>query len=318
MDSSVEQSGLEAPLRLDPELAAISVLIPEFDLNDIVAARSLEESLALQDRRTQAGVTMEDLSIPRRDGGELKLRIYRPAEADHHLPALLYIHGGAFVLGSLATEDERCQQYALHAKCVVVAIDYRLAPEHPFPAAFDDCIDALRWMHGEARTLDIDPRRIAIGGNSAGGTLAASVALESRSAALPSLVHQLLINPVLDHRSRTASMRRFTRTPVFTSVQNRQIWGFYLGDVDHVDQRASPALVDDVRGCPPTSIWIAEFDPLRDENYEFVAKLLAANVSVSVMQYAGTIHGFDSYRMTTVGQRALKDQVRALKRAFRS
>jgi len=304
---------------LDPELAAISVLIPAFDLTDLTTSRRLETSLAAQGRRPLEEVAIEDLTMPRRDGGQLRLRIYRPRRSRRHLPALLYIHGGAFVLGSLATEDDRCEQYALHADCAVIALDYRLAPEDPFPAAYEDCIDALHWMKQHARQLGLDPRRLAVGGNSAGGALAAAVALESRTPDVPSLVHLLLVNPVLDHRQRTASMQRFTDTPVFNNIVSAQMWNLYLSaSGDTIDYRASPALADDLTGVPPTSIWIAEYDPLRDEGYEFVMRLLAAGVSVGVIQYPGTIHGFDGYRMTTLGQRALRDQVNALRRAFRT
>ena len=306
------------PLRLDPELAAITVLMPEFDLTDPEGARRLETALAVQGRNPLPGVTVEDLVAPRRDGGEIAIRIYRPPNSGH-LPALLYLHGGGFLLGSVATEDDRCEFYARDAECLVVAVDYRLAPEHPYPAAFEDCLDVLGWMHAQARRLRIDPRRIAIGGNSAGGALAASIALESRDAGVPSLVHQLLINPVLDHRSRTPSMQAFTAIPGWTRDFNIVMWETYLGGARQVvDQRASPALAVDVSGAPAASLWIAEYDALRDEGYEYAARLMAAGVSVGVIQYPGTIHGFDSYRMTSVGQRALNDQVTALRRAFRT
>jgi acetyl esterase len=305
-------------LRLDPELAAITVLMPVFDLTDPVGARQLEATLVAQGRNPLPGVNVEDLRIPRRDGDEIAIRIYRPQNSGH-LPAILYIHGGGFLLGSVATEDDRCEFYARDAECVVVAVDYRLAPEHPFPAAFEDCVDVLVWMHAEARRLRIDPRRFAVGGNSAGGALAASVALESRESGVPSLIHQLLVNPVLDHRSTTPSMHAFTSIPGWTRDYNIVMWETYLSGSSHaIDHRASAAVASDVSGAPGASMWIAEYDALRDEGYEYAARLMAAGVSVGVTQYPGTIHGFDSYRMTSVGQRALNDQVAALRRAFRT
>lgn len=306
-------------LRLDPELAAISVMIPVFDLlDDLASARRVEEQLAAQGRRAVTGIVVEDHRIDRRDGDRLRARVYRPTGLGR-LPALLYIHGGAFMLGSVATEDERCELYAREVGCVVVALDYRLAPENPFPAAFDDCSDVLRWMYEEAPGLGVDPERIAIGGNSAGGALAAALALDSRSSDRPPLVHQLLINPALDCRCRTESVARFTDTPVWSKAHNLLMWERYLSNTDaQIDYRASPALADDVTGVPSASFWIAEYDPLRDEDYEYAIRLMTAGVQVDVSQYAGTIHGFDGYRMTAVGQRALRDQIDVLRRVFRS
>ncbi len=256
--------------------------------------------------------------IARRDGSALAVRVYRP-ELVETLPAILYIHGGGFVLGGLDTEDDRCAYYARDAHCAVVSVDYRLAPEHPYPAAFHDCVDALWWMHDEADALGFDNRRLSIGGNSAGGAIAASVALASRTDEAPPLVHQLLVNPVLDCRSETASMQRFRTTPGWNLAQNQLMWELYLGgSTAPVDHRAAAALADDVTGAPPTSIWIAEYDPLRDEGHAYAQKLMAANVPVGMMQYPGTIHGFDGYRMTGLGRRALDDQITALRWAFRT
>ncbi|WP_223692637.1 alpha/beta hydrolase [Leifsonia poae] len=308
---------LSVPLRLDPELAAISVMIPEFDLlDDLPEARRIEDELAAQGRNPLDGIVIDDIRIQRRDGARLRVRTYRPPSS-RALPAILYIHGGAFMLGSVATEDERCEFYARDANCVVIALDYRLAPEHPFPAAFDDCADVLDWIYREAGSLGIDPRRIAIGGNSAGGALAASTALAARAIDRPPLVHQLLVNPVLDCRSRTPSIARFTETPVWTGAHNVLMWERYLGAAaGSADHRASPSLADDLAGLPSASFWIAEFDPLRDEDYDYALRLMAAGVQVDLTQYAGTIHGFDGYRMTGVGRRAMRDQIRVLRRVF--
>lgn len=308
-----------ASLRLDPELAAISVLIPSFDFSDVEGSRRFEAELVAQGRRTVDGVVTEDVIVSTRDGSTVAVRIYRPDSGEGVLPGLLYVHGGGFVLGGLDTEDDRCSYYARDANCAVVSVDYRLAPEHPFPAAYHDCIDVLWWMHDEADALQIDNRRLSIGGNSAGGALAASVALASRSDEAPPLVHQLLVNPVLDCRSETASMREFTETPGWTLEQNLVMWSLYLeGSTVPIDERASASLADDLAGAPAASLWIAEYDPLRDEGYSYAQRLMAARVPVSVMQYPGTIHGFDGYRMTNVGRRALVDQITALRWALRT
>jgi acetyl esterase len=304
---------MERPFRLDSELAAINVMIPRFDLTD--APRSREIEVALAGASTSPGPDLEvhDETIDG-PGGPLAVRVYRPARAGA-LPALLYVHGGAFMLGGLHTEDERCQQYAIRARCIVVQVDYRLAPEHRFPAPFEDVSAALAWMVDRSDGLGIDVRRIAIGGNSAGGTIAAAVALACRHPDAPDLVLQLLINPALDCRQGTSSVARFTDSPVFTAADNALMWRTYLGDATP-DERASPSLAADLRGVAPARFWLAEFDPLRDEGYEYALRLMQDGTSVGILQYPGTFHGFDSYRMTRVGRRAHDDQVLALTSAF--
>jgi acetyl esterase len=303
--------------RLDPELAAINVLIPRFDLADLEGSRRYEAELAEQGHVPIAGVGHVDDNVRGRDQNLIPIRIYRPDNLRGALPGLLYIHGGGFMLGGLHTEEERCELYAKEVGCIVVGVDYRLAPDHPFPAAYTDCLDVLVWLDDNATKLGIDRRRIAIGGNSAGGALAASVALECRSPQFPTLSHQLLINPVLDATGTTASAKTFTDTPVWTRADNELMWRTYLDSSDaEIDFRASPTLADSVAGLASTSLWIAEHDPLRDEAYEFASRLLAAGVPLGLQQYPGTFHGFDSYRMTKIGKRALDDQIWALRTAF--
>jgi acetyl esterase len=306
-----------AARRLDAELAAINVLIPRFDLADLDESRQYEAAIAAQGHVVVPGVGHSDDNVRGRDENLIAVRIYRPENARGALPGLLYIHGGGFMLGGLHTEEERCELYAKEVRCVVVGVDYRLAPEHQFPAAYTDCLDVLLWINENAAKLGIDKRRIAVGGNSAGGALAASVALACREPQNPTLAHQLLINPVLDARQATHSASAFTDTPVWTRSDNELMWQAYLGSsTAAIDFRASPSLAESVAGVAPTSLWIAEHDPLRDEGYEYAARLLAAGVPLGLQQYPGTFHGFDSYRMTKIGKRALDDQVWALRTAF--
>ena len=308
---------MERPFRLDSELAAISVMIPRFDLTDVTGSREVERDLITRSREAADGVETLDYVIPGVAPAPLAVRIYRPAEHSDRLPVLLYLHGGAFVLGGLHTEEERCELYARLAECVVVQVDYRLAPEHPFPAAFEDAMTALKWIVDSADLLGVDSSRIAVGGNSAGGAIAAAVALECRAPEMPDLVLQLLVNPALDHRATSRSAELFVDSPVFNGTDNRIMWEAYLAESVHeTDYRASPSLAEQMDGVAPAAIWLAEFDPLRDEGYEYAARLMRAGVSVGLQQYPGTFHGFDSYRMTRVGRRALKDQVLALRGAF--
>ena len=225
--------------RLDPELAAINVMIPHFDLSDLPTARALESKLAHQARVRTLGVATRDFSVPGKEGHSIEIRVYRPEGATVQLPAVFFIHGGGFMLGGIHTEDERCEIYSALAECIVINIDYRLAPEHPFPAAFNDCVDVLDWIADKAADLGIDARRIAVGGNSAGGALAAALALRSRTEG-PPLSHQFLVNPVLDHRNQTRSARAFTDTPVWSRSDNLHMWSSYLGaTTSTIDYRLS-------------------------------------------------------------------------------
>lgn len=311
-----DPAGQGRRIKLDPELAAINVMIPHFDLSDLPTARELESQLARQARVRTAGVTARDFTITASGGHSIAVRVYRPAAATVQLPAVFFIHGGGFMLGGLHTEDERCEIYSALADCVLINVDYRLAPEHPFPAAFDDCVDVLQWVGDNALELGIDSRRLAVGGNSAGGALAAALALRSRTEG-PPLSHQFLVNPVLDHRNETRSARTFTDTPVWSRSDNLLMWESYLGEnPGPIDYRASPALAEDVEGSPALWMWLAELDPLRDEGLDYIRRMLDAGVQVAFQHYPGTFHGFDSYRVTELGQQAVADHVRALRRAF--
>lgn len=303
-------------IRLDPELAAITVMIPHFDLSDLPKARELELLLAQQRRVPTPGVAARDYSVGATDGHPIAVRVYRPAAASTQLPAIFYIHGGGFMLGGLHTEEERCELYAVLGECVVIGVDYRLAPEHPFPAAYDDCVDVLQWIGASSAELGIDTRRLAVGGNSAGGALAAALALRSRTEG-PPLSHQFLINPVLDYRNETQSARTFTNTPVWSRADNLHMWSNYLGEhPGPLDYRASPSLVSDVTDSPSLRMWLAEFDPLRDEGIAYLQRMLDAGVPAGYQQYPGTFHGFDAYRMTELGQRAIADHIWAIRQAF--
>jgi acetyl esterase len=208
--------------------------------------------------------------------------------------ALLQIHGGGFVLGDLDVGHRRCLSLARNAGCLVVAVDYRLAPEHQFPAGLDDCWLALTWLHESASELAVDPARIGIVGDSAGGCLAAAVALRARNEGGPPLAVQLLVYPVLDCRLETASIRTFWDGPGFSGSNAAEMWKLYAPQLpQHFAEYASPALAQDLSGLPPTYLSVAEFDPLRDEGIRYAERLLDADVSVELRTFPGTWHGFD-------------------------
>jgi acetyl esterase len=218
-------------------------------------------------------------------------RVYA-ASADDALPVLVWYHGGGFVIGDLETADRTCRKLAIGAGALVISIDYRLAPEHPFPAGADDCITALRWIVDHAKELGGDPSRIAIGGDSAGGNLAAVTALRARDAGLP-LRHQLLVYPVTDCTMSSSSYEENAEGYLLSADSMDWFIGHYLGGTtDAKDPHVSPLHADDVSGVAPALVITAEFDPLRDEGEAYAERLRDAGVDVEVRRFDGQVHGF--------------------------
>ncbi|WP_345279878.1 alpha/beta hydrolase [Kitasatospora albolonga] len=234
---------------------------------------------------------VSELTVPG-PGGPLTLRVYRPSDAPG-LPALLYLFGGGWTLGSLETSDAICRRLANAAGCVTVGVGYRRAPEHPFPAAVRDCHAAAVWLAAHAAELGLDGARIAVGGDSAGGNLAAAVTLLARREGGPELRHQLLVYPNTDRRADTASLRENDDPLLFNRRSVAWYWGHYLADqADGDDPLASPLRADDLSGLPPATVITAEYDPLRDEGEAYAEALRAAGVEVELRRYDGMPHGF--------------------------
>lgn len=233
----------------------------------------------------------EMLHIPARDGAVLPARLVAPS-VEPGLPLLLYLHGGGFTIGSSATHDILCRELARLAGCMVVSLDYRLAPEHRFPTASNDAWDALRWLAGHAASLGADPARLAVGGDSAGGTLAAVNAIEARDAGLP-LRLQLLFYPGCAAHQDTPSHRRFADGPVLGADSIAWFFDQYLArPEEREDWRFAPLLAPDVEGVAPAWIGLAECDPLVDEGVDYADKLRAAGVPVDLELYRGVAHEF--------------------------
>ena len=257
-----------------------------------------------------------DRQIPGPDG-KLTVRVYSPFGAGP-FPVLTYFHGGGFVLCDLDSHDSTCRDLTNAAQCVVVSVDYRLAPEAPFPAAPEDCYAATRWVAENAPELDGDPARHAVAGDSAGGNLAAVVALMARDRGGPTLVHQLLIYPVTDHSFDTPSYLDNAEGYFLTREMMQWFWGHYLkSEADGMQALASPLRADDLSNLPSATVITAEFDPLRDEGEAYAARLEASGVPTELVRYEGMVHGF--FGMTDTVDRA-KEAVaqsgRALRRAF--
>jgi len=226
-------------------------------------------------------------------GGPIPLRLYRPAGLASPAPALLYLHGGGWVIGDLDTHDVLCRSLAVQAGVAVVAVDYRLSPEHRFPAAVDDAIAAMRWLHREAAALGLDRARLAIGGDSAGGNLAAVTALTLRDAddaALPRF--QLLIYPGTDMRAVAPSHTTNGEGYLLTRDTIGYFRGHYIDAPQYGDWRASPLLHPDLSRLPPALVLTAGFDPLRDEGRQYADALSAAGTSAQYVCFERQIHGF--------------------------
>jgi acetyl esterase/lipase len=266
------------------------------------------------------GVDIEDLDVPGPvDAPAVPVRVYRPSgnAPARGRPALLDIHGGGFVVGSIEMEHAFATQVARLLETVVVAVEYRLAPEHPFPAGLEDCYAALTWLHANAATLGVDPTRIAVGGQSAGGGLSAATALVARDRGGPPLCFQFLGIPELDYRLDTASMRAFVDTPMWHRANAELSWQYYLGsELDEVSPYASPAIATDLRGLPPAYVTTMEFDPLRDEGILYALRLMEAGVSVELHTYPGTFHGSSFVTTAAVSRRAHQELLVALKRGL--
>lgn len=237
-------------------------------------------------------VRVEDLSIPGRDG-PIPARLYGPRAGAAPRPLMLYFHGGGWVVGSLDGYDTTCRRLALKADCVVVSVDYRLAPEHPFPAAVDDAWDATLWCAAEARRLGGDPGRLVVAGDSAGGTLSAVAALMARDAGGPPIALQALIYPVVDLTRETPSHVRNASGYMLTTAALRWFYDRYVPDVARrADWRASPLLHPSLAGVAPALVIAAEHDPLADENKAYADRLRAEGVAVEHACFPGMLHPF--------------------------
>jgi acetyl esterase len=245
------------------------------------------------------------------------VRSYRPVR-EEVLPALVFFHGGGWTIGDLDTHDVVCRQLALGAGCAVFSVDYRLAPEHPFPAAVDDCFFATRYIHSNAEKLQIDPGRIAVGGDSAGGNLAAVVALMAREQGGPPLAYQLLIYPATDQRCQFASHERNGEGYLLTRDGIRFFRGAYLpNEADRADWRASPLLAASHAGLPPALVLTAGYDPLVDEGRAYAERLAKAGVEVAYREYSDMVHGFVLFGgVVDAANAAVNECCRQLRRAF--
>jgi len=308
----------------DPAIEEAASMFPRLDIVDIAGARAtvkaLLESMAAQglERPTDDRVEEIERTIPGPDGApDVRIRIYMPKDRTEAGPGFVNFHGGGFVLGDLESEHPRCLIMAAQGGAVSVGIDYRLAPENPFPAGVEDCYSALQWVVEHAQELKINPAKIAIGGCSAGGNLAAAVALMARDRAGPRVALQMLFYPVIDDRCETTSMMDGAGLYIWDYQNSLDMWNHYIGqDRSKVSPYAAPARAVDLSGLPPAYIIACEHDPLRDEALIYAMRLMQAGVPVELHNYPGTVHGFDFMAPSEISTRAIKEGVEAFQRAM--
>jgi acetyl esterase len=303
---------------LDPQAKDFLELVntfrgPRFEEMPLAEARKAYLGLRSLAGPPDRVASVEDRTI---DGG-LRVRVYRP-DAGATRPALVYFHGGGWVMGSRDVVDAPCRRLANLAGCVVVSVDYRLAPEHRFPTPVEDCFTATKHLAENAGAFGADPQRVAVGGDSAGGNLAAAVALMARDRGLPPIAFQLLVYPATDCSLDTPSYRDHGEAYALTRAAMAYYWDQYLaGPDDRLNPYACPLRARDLRGLPPALVITAEFDPLRDEGEAYAERLRAVGVAAVAHRYDGMIHGFAHMAAhLDQGAQALRDAAFALRDAL--
>jgi acetyl esterase len=314
---------------VDVSLVPLARAYPRLDLADLQRARgivTMMTSVAARSAHWKSaaeGVVVRDVAFTGgRSGAALPARIYEPEDGPTHGGVVLFFHGGAFVMGNLDSEHRRCLRWCRTLSCAVVSVDYRLAPEQPFPAALLDAMDAYEAVERCDQGIACDEGHIVVAGTSAGGALAAGLATLRRDLGLSTPAGQVLIYPVLDDRLATASMTSFVDTPGWDSVSSTWMWRYYLPEPAPVAVCASsfpalfyaaPGRVEDLAGLPPSCVITAGLDPLRDEGIDYAQRLMGAGVPTELHNFGRAFHGFDAVGGTPLAEAAIDLQVSMLR-----
>lgn len=277
-----------------------------------------------KENATDDEVKVTKFMIPSFDETQIEIQIIEPHELPEQSPCLMYYHGGAFVVPALDFHKRLIRAYAMGARCKVVYVDYRLAFEYPFPIGLEDSYSALEWIVENAKELGIDKNRIAVAGDSSGGTLATAVAQMARDRMHLKLCLQLLCYPATDCNQNTASMKEFIDTPVWNTPMNNYMWEIYLRDglkdirngKANMLPYASPMATTNFENLPPAYIELTEFDPVRDEGKAYGELLKAHGVNVTLYQSVGTVHGYDAVKNSKITKENIQRRIEALKAAF--
>ncbi|ANS68539.1 lipase/esterase [Streptomyces lincolnensis] len=311
---------------IDPELAPWAELLPGMPFRDVAEARAVESRIldAMPEGETAVPVEVRQSTAAGPQGaGRVPVRVYTPRGADGPRAALVYLHGGGFCLGSVELSHGGCAVFAAETGAVVVSVEYRLAPEHPFPAGLEDAYAAFVWTVEHAAGLGVDAARVGVGGDSAGGGLAAALSLLARDRGGPAPCFQYLGNPALDDRLGTPSMRAFTDTPGLRRGDVEAIWDHYLGGPgrrggEGVSPCAAPARAEDLAGLPPAYVSVCEFDPLRDEGLDYAHRLVRAGVPTELHLFPGTFHASAAVQDAEVSRRMIGEAIGAMRRGLRA
>jgi len=265
---------------------------------------------------TRRHLERSKISIEGYEGGKVNLFIYRPHKRKKDEPALIYFHGGGFYIAAQPHHFDFAMDYATQLDCPCIFVDYRLALEHPYPVGVEDCYAALEYIYQEAEALGIDPKRIAIGGDSAGGALCAAVAQMARDRGGPEVCCQMLIYPATDNRADSNSAITCETTLIFDAEHNRTMWEIYLKNHNggDISPYAAPSRANSFKNLPPMYVATAEYDPLRDEGIDYARKLQEAGVEVVLHQTQKTFHGYDLFKKSAVSQKEMKKRYAFLKR----
>lgn len=299
-------------MQLDPELAAVLPFIPPQDFADIDHCRRLSADVNPPfDPASIPDIVFRNYSIET-ESGNLLIRVCMPTTGVRSAATILHIHGGGFCTGRPEFDDSQNAEIVHSCNVIVVSPAYRLAPEHPYPAAFNDCCDTLSWLLDPHCPLPVDKTRIAVMGHSAGGGLAAAVALWARDTLSTPLAAQLLLEPELDHRLETDSMKSGINTPIWYLSNAERSWQYYL-DGSVPDIYASPALADSLAGLPRTYLTINQVDPLRDEGLDYAQRLLRAGVPTELHCWPGAYHGFMAVASARISRHATAEVIRIIR-----
>ncbi len=304
---------------LDPELQGLPDIMPAFEIKPetLPGLREAMQQMVVMGDAEAAGVERREIHTESADGHSVRALVYSPVERTGTTAGYLHVHGGGYLMGSVESSDQMNVMLVRELGIVIVSLDYRLAPEHPIPAPLDDCYAGLAWLHQQAGALDVDPARIGVGGESAGGGLAAALAIKARDEGEYAVCHQHLTYPMLDDRTGSAEHPGdpLVGEFVWTRQSNQLGWRSYLGDAPAAAPQV-PARLEQLEGLPPAWIFTAGLDLFRDENVLYAQRLLQAGIAAELLLYPRACHGFQMVPDSQIGARFVRDHREALARGL--